>query len=47
VAGGAEGLVHGGAPSLIKEALRLLKARIDMVELGEGLTILRDMVAFD
>ena len=46
--GGAEGVVHGGgASSLIEEALRLLETLIDVVELGQGLTILGDLVVFD
>ena len=45
---GAEGIVHGGRPSsLIEEALRLLEALIDVVELGQGLAILGDLVVFD
>ena len=45
---GAEGIVHGGGTSsLIEEALRLLEALIDMVELGQGLAILGDLVVFD
>jgi len=46
--GGAEGIVlGGGTSSLIEKALRLLEALIDMVELGQGLAILGDLVVFD
>ena len=48
MAGGAEGIIHGGGTSsLIEEALRLLEALIDVVELGQGLAILGDLVVFD
>ena len=50
VAGGTKGVIHGGGrgtSSLIEEALRLLEALIDVVELGQGLTILRHLVVFD
>ena len=49
MAGGAEGLIHrgGASSSLVEEALRLLETLIDVVELGQGLTILGDLVVFD
>ena len=49
VAGGTEGLIRrgGASSSLIEEALRLLETLIDVVELGQGLTILGDLVVFD
>ena len=49
MAGGAEGLIHrgGASSSLVEEALRLLETLIDVVELGQGLAILGDLVVFD
>ena len=49
MAGGAEGFIHrgGASSSLVEEALRLLETLIDVIELGQGLAILGDLVVFD